>query len=208
MQHSFLCSCHYAWQGRGGLMWCCDAWEQAEWWRCLQDTCRRVLLVGWASLHPGESSQAPCVLLSATSGLTVLRDVLSPSSWAYKHWQRMVQSHHVPSMDLARLIVILAVSTLTPSSQTSPCICVPGSAALASQCCIGQETCCWATPRTPAPGRVALSTQELLLITSSQVFPLPSRLWGRFASWLSAITKWGHVFTRAHMCTYFSLLPF
>lgn len=48
----------------------------------LQDALRRVPRVGRASLYPGESSQAPCVLLSAASGLTVLRDVLSPSSWA------------------------------------------------------------------------------------------------------------------------------
>lgn len=48
----------------------------------LQDTRRKVPLVGKVSLLPGESSQAPCVLLSATSGLAVLRDVLSPSSCA------------------------------------------------------------------------------------------------------------------------------
>lgn len=74
--------------------------------------------------------------------------------------------------------------------------------------CLHQGTCCWATPGAPAPGRVALSTQELLLITSLQELPLPSLLLCRSASWSSVITKWGHVFTRAHMCIYFSLLPF
>ena len=47
----------------------------------------------------------------------------------------MVQSHHVPSTDLARLIIILAGSMLTLSSQTSPRVHVPGPAALATQCC-------------------------------------------------------------------------
>lgn len=42
----------------------------------LQDTLRRVPQVGRASLHLGESSQAPCVLLSVASGLTIPRDVL------------------------------------------------------------------------------------------------------------------------------------
>jgi len=40
----------------------------------------------------------------------------------------------MPSTDLARLIVILAGSTLTPSGQTSPRVRVPSPAALATQC--------------------------------------------------------------------------
>lgn len=116
----------------------------------------------------------------------------------------MVQSHHLPSTDLARLIIILAGSTLTPSSQTSPRVHVPGHAVL----CLCQETCCWASPRASASGRTAPSTQELLADTSLQKLPPSSLLLCRSVCWSSVITEWGHVFTHAYMCMYFSLLPF
>lgn len=86
-----------------------------------------------------ESSQAPLLLLSVAPSLTAPRAVLSLSSWDKEHWRRTARSHRVPSTDLARLIIILAGSTLTQSGQTSPCGHGPSRAALATQCCAYSE---------------------------------------------------------------------
>lgn len=67
----------------------------------------------------------------------------------------MVQSHHVPSTDLARLIVILAGSMLTPSGQALPRVHVPSPAALATQCCA------YAKKPAAEPVLVLLHLQEL-----------------------------------------------
>lgn len=134
LKHSFPCSSRCALQGRGGLMCCYDAWEQAERWSCYRTPL-------------GESPEfgGPVCLHVRAARLLVSR---SGQPLVWQSWRMFCHphpgprssgrgqcSHHVPGMDLARLIVILAVSTLTLGSQTSPCVPVPGPAALASQCC-------------------------------------------------------------------------
>lgn len=152
----------------------------------------------------GESSQAPLLLLSVAPNLTALRAVLSLSSWDQEHWRRTAQSHCVPSTDLARLIIILAGSTLTQSGQTSPRGHVPSHAALATQCCAYSEKLA-AVPVLAffASGRTALNARELLALTSGQKLPSSSLL--LFRSVIQCDKKMrACTFTRAHMCIYFT----
>lgn len=172
----------------------------------LQDTRRRDSWVGRArQFGSGESSQAPCLQLSAAPGLTAPRDVLSLSSWLVEDGAESPRAQHGFSKayrNPGRIHANPEQSGITTRSCPQPCS--SGHAVL----CLRQETCCWASPGASASGRTALSTQELLAITSLQKLPPPSLLLCWSVSWWSTITKWGHAFTRADMCIYFSLLPF